>query len=299
MTAVLDALSDPIIKLRFTFPITYSPDTETRCKNLSPTENLSVTTSMLQAGDSSSQRFPILNELMNFRNHTEGPRFGSWTFREVLDRLLGIACSPVKQALKGETAIVHSKELVENCCQLINAVISELANETVSGEADLQSLGGRILHTTPNRFTRTSNNRTWNTGNGSPDAICFSVDRSGVFIVGCCVFGGMGSFDYEIELLDDQSAGGSGSNNDKEHGAQQRWISQEIAHGSYNSEDCVGDIAEIKFDRAVPIRPHVKYALRLRNHGGRTSNGDAGISSVKGENILPFTISQIFQFFKT
>ena len=61
-----------------------------------------------------------------------------------------------------------------------------------------------------------------------------------------------------------------------------RWTSQEISHGSYTSDDCVGDIAELKFDRAVPIKPHVKYALRLRNHGGRTSNGDGGVSSVKG-----------------
>ena len=30
------------------------------------------------------------------------------------------------------------------------------------------------MHTTRNRFSRTSNNQTWNTGNGSPDAICFS-----------------------------------------------------------------------------------------------------------------------------
>ena len=61
-----------------------------------------------------------------------------------------------------------------------------------------------------------------------------------------------------------------------------RWTSQEIAHGSYSADECVADIAELKFERAVPIKPHVKYALRLRNHGGRTSNGDGGVSSVKG-----------------
>ena len=33
LTAVLDALCNPMIKLRNTFPITYSPETETRCKN--------------------------------------------------------------------------------------------------------------------------------------------------------------------------------------------------------------------------------------------------------------------------
>ena len=89
-TAVLDALCNPMIKLRNTFPITYSPETETRCKNFSPTENLSITTSMIQAGDTNVHQFPILNELMNFRSHMDGIRFGSWTFREVLDRLLAI-----------------------------------------------------------------------------------------------------------------------------------------------------------------------------------------------------------------
>ncbi len=65
----------------------------------------------------------------------------------------------------------------------------------------------QTLFNLPSRFTRTSNSRTWNTGNGSPDAICFSVDRSGIFIVGCCVYGGTGTYDYELELLDDQSSG--------------------------------------------------------------------------------------------
>ena len=81
LTAVLDALCNPMIKLRNTFPITYSPETETRCKNFSPTENLSITTSMIQAGDLTSHQFPVLNELMNYRSHLDGVRFGSWTFR--------------------------------------------------------------------------------------------------------------------------------------------------------------------------------------------------------------------------
>ncbi len=64
-----------------------------------------------------------------------------------------------------------------------------------------------------------------------------------------------------------------------------------MAHGSYSSEDCVGDIAELKFEKAVAIRPQAKYALRLRNHGGRTSNGDAGVGTVKGPDGTTFAFS--------
>ena len=215
LTAVLASLCNPMIKLRNTFPITYSPEADIRCKNISsPTSGgvalsttgelggssclnqitSSVTASMIQAGEGNgaTQRFPILTDLMNGRinQDCQGPvRFGSWTFREVLDRLLVIASLPVKQALKGES-VSHSLELVDVSCRVISNVISELANQTAySSESDIQNLGGRILQMTPNRFIRTSNSRTWNTGNGSPDAICFSVDRAGIFIVGCCVYG--------------------------------------------------------------------------------------------------------------
>lgn len=61
------------------------------------------------------------------------------------------------------------------------------------------------MQATPSRFTRTNQSRTWNTGNGSPDAICFQVDRPGISIVGVGVYGGVGQYDYELELLEDVS----------------------------------------------------------------------------------------------
>lgn len=61
----------------------------------------------------------------------------------------------------------------------------------------------RPMLTTPNRFTRTSQSAYWNTGNGSPDSVAFSVDRPGVVIAGVCVYGGTGQYDYELELLDE------------------------------------------------------------------------------------------------
>ena len=44
----------------------------------------------------------------------------------------------------------------------------------------------------------------------------------------------------------------SGGHNDPSH--TQRWNSVEIVKGSYGQEDCVNDIAEIKFDRPIPIK---------------------------------------------
>lgn len=50
---------------------------------------------------------------------------------------------------------------------------------------------------------RVNTSRTWSTGNGSPDAICFLVDRPGVALVGVCVYVGAGQYEYNIELLYD------------------------------------------------------------------------------------------------
>jgi len=59
------------------------------------------------------------------------------------------------------------------------------------------------LLSTPNRFGRTSQGSYWNSGNGSPDAVCFSVDRAGVNIVGVGVYGGGGTYECDVELLHD------------------------------------------------------------------------------------------------
>ncbi len=45
-------------------------------------------------------------------------------------------------------------------------------------------------------------NTQWNTGNGSPDGICFTVDRLNVCVIGVGSFGDGGVYAYELELLD-------------------------------------------------------------------------------------------------
>ena len=72
----------------------------------------------------------------------------------------------------------------------------------ISLQTDITSTS-RPLLLTPNRFTRTSQTAYWNTGNGSPDAIEFMVDKPGIVVAGVCVYGGGGQYNYELELLDE------------------------------------------------------------------------------------------------
>ena len=58
------------------------------------------------------------------------------------------------------------------------------------------------MYATPSRFGNVSQNRSWNTGNGAPDAICFTVDRPNISIIGVGVFAGSGTYGYELELLE-------------------------------------------------------------------------------------------------
>ena len=55
---------------------------------------------------------------------------------------------------------------------------------------------------TPSRYARVTQSRGWSTGNGTPDAVCFTVDKPGIMIAGFSVYGGGGHYNYELELLD-------------------------------------------------------------------------------------------------
>ncbi|CAG2106664.1 unnamed protein product, partial [Medioppia subpectinata] len=69
------------------------------------------------------------------------------------------------------------------------------------------------------------------------------------------------------------------------------WRTVELAKGSYSFEDKSTDVCEIKFERPVLIGPNVKYAIRLKNHGPRTNNGDAGLTHIRGPDNTTFTFS--------
>ncbi|KAJ8975749.1 hypothetical protein NQ317_015371, partial [Molorchus minor] len=248
LSAVLCALCAPTVRLRSTFPILgQSVSSES---SLHRGLSPSDNTGLPMMSVSDLHHYPILVEQMSYKSQ----------------------CYP---------------KLTKYCCHLLARVIAELVHQCSTADEDLQATCGRTLHMTPSRFTRTNQSRTWNTGNGSPDAICFQVDRAGISIVGVGIYGGIGHYEYELELLEDTSSL-SGSDS---HTFIHRWNSLEITRGSFGPEDFAPDMIEIKFERPVPTKENVKYAIRLRNHGGRTNNGDGGLSSVKGSENTTFTFS--------
>lgn len=144
---------------------------------------------------------------MSYKSQVEcaGKEPMNWSFRQVLEKLLDLILTPAKKSLCKEKSECLA-ELVLHCCYLLARVIAELAVQSSGTEDEFQAACGRRLYMTPSRFTRIHQARSWNTGNGSPDAICFTVDRPGIVIAGVGIYGGAGLYEYELELLDDVSS---------------------------------------------------------------------------------------------
>lgn len=148
------------------------------------------------------------------------------------------------------------------------------------------------MKASPNRFTKTSQGRSWNTGNGSPDAICLTVDKPGVVLVGVCVYGGGGIHEYELEVLaDDVSAGDriyffvsvcfvacfgsviefffsvlqAQTEHPGDSAHSHRWTSLELVKSTYSTDDSPSDIAEIRLDKAVPLKVSKNPSTSLVN----------------------------------
>ncbi|KAF7242031.1 E3 ubiquitin-protein ligase MYCBP2, partial [Varanus komodoensis] len=274
LAAVMSALCHTSVKLTSIFPIAYDGEVLLRSmvKQVS-TENDSAL----------AHRFPLLVAHMEKLSQSEENVSGMTSFREVLEKMLVIVVLPVRNSLRRENEL-FSAHLVSNTCGLLASIVSELTASALGSETDgLNSL--HSIKSSPNRFTKTSQGRSWNTGNGSPDAICFSVDKPGVIVVGFSVYGGGGIHEYELEVLVDDSD----HTGDSTH--SHRWTSLELVKGTYTTDDSPSDIAEIKLDKVVPLKENVKYAVRLRNYGSRTANGDGGMTTVQCPDGVTFTFS--------
>ncbi|KAF4109316.1 hypothetical protein G5714_010389 [Onychostoma macrolepis] len=276
LAAVMSALCNTSVKLTSVLPIAYDGEVLLRSlvKQVS-TENDSAL----------AHRFPLLVAHMEKLSHTEENLMGMTTFREVLEKMLVIVVLPVRKSLRKEVEL-FSPHLVSNTCGLLASIVSELTASALGSEVDgLNSL--HSVKSTPNRFTKTSQGRSWNTGNGSPDAICFMMDKPGVVLVGFCVYGGGGIHEYELEVLADDAQTEHPGDSTHSH----RWTSLELVKGTYSTDDSPSDIAEIRLDKAVPLKENVKYAVRLRNYGSRTANGDGGMTTVQCSDGVTFTFS--------
>ena len=294
LSAMFASLSSPLIRLTLTFPINMESSTPI----LSPTFEIASPTGSV---DSITIQDPILVEKMTEKSEREECHSGTnCTFRDILNKLLVIVGQPVEclivsqqrlelekleDSLEGEPLSPLSPQLVANTCSLLSSIVSELVAQSTGLGLDFQLPVGQSFHVTPSRFSRVSQNRTWNTGNGTPDAICFTVDKSGILIAGVTVYGGVGNeWNYELEILE--------YNDSPESTQNLQYSSIDAVRGTYSlDEKSSTDVTEIKFERPVPLRENVKYALRLRNYGARTNNGDGGQTRVVGPDGATFTFS--------
>ncbi|CAH0578389.1 unnamed protein product [Chrysodeixis includens] len=219
------------------------------------------------------------------------PNHAEWHLLDVIPRLLDIVMIPIKQQMMTRQCgqphdhgeIKQHDKLAEYCCKLTARIVAELSTSATNIREDVDSNTVKNL-VTPSRFMRVNQTRAWNTGNGSPDAICFTVDRPGVTLAGVCVYGGLGNYEYSLELLHDVRLRATADEANPTH----CWVSVEIAHGAYCGGDLQHDMVQLKFDRPVPLKEDLRYAIRLCNHGGRTANGDCGLPSVKGPDGTTF-----------
>ncbi|XP_018420885.1 PREDICTED: E3 ubiquitin-protein ligase MYCBP2 [Nanorana parkeri] len=274
LAAVMSALCHTSVKLTSIFPIAY--DGEVLLRSMVKQVSTENDTAL-------AHRFPLLVSAMEKLSQSEENVSGMTSFREVLEKMLVIVVLPVRNSLRREYEL-FSSHLVSNTCGLLASIVSELTASALGSEVDgLNSL--HSVKSSPNRFTKTSQGRSWNTGNGSPDAICFSVDKLGVVVVGFCVYGGGGIHEYELEVLVDDS------DHSADAGHSHRWTSLELVKGTYTTDDSPSDIAEIRLDKAVPLKENTKYAVRLRNYGSRTANGDGGMTTVQCPDGVTFTFS--------
>ncbi|CAH0703737.1 unnamed protein product [Spodoptera exigua] len=276
---------------------------------------------------SHAQKPPPIPPRANSRDATKAPdtseskpNHADWHLLDVIPRLLDIVLNPIKQQMMTRQCgqphdhgeIKQQEKLSEYCCKLIARIVAEMSTSATSiragnalitplvlwvpmGRANCLPSGVKIFQqdtdsnvvknfVTPSRFMRVNQSRAWNTGNGSPDAICFTVDRPGVTLVGVCVYGGLGNYEYSLELLHDVRLRASADEANSTH----CWVSVEIVHGNYSAADLQHDVVQLKFERPVPLKEDLRYAIRLCNHGGRTSNGDCGLPSVKGPDGTTF-----------
>ncbi|XP_050423071.1 E3 ubiquitin-protein ligase MYCBP2 isoform X2 [Adelges cooleyi] len=279
LTAVVAALCTTPFRLRELMPILTSTDSQSKPSSFdtdSPYYFPMLTTAAINVAKQHS------------RNESKQPSRYEPGWDELLGQLLDMIATPVRKALwTGKKPDKEDTKLATNCSHLVARIVAELSSQATITEDGVEVVNeGDVMLTTPSRFSKINQTKTWNAGNGSPDAICFWVDRPGISIAGCGIFGGVGNYEYELELLAEKSQ----SEYEEPHG--NRWKSLIVTRGSFGPNDsAINYVVDVNFDYPIRIKERVKYAIRLRNYGGRTNNGDMGLSCVKGQDNTIFSFN--------
>ena len=283
LSGVLAGLCDPTVNLKSTFSI-MSPYTEQKSIT-SPSDNSGFP--ILQSSD--NYHYPILVEQMMYRMQKDKTNavYSSWNFKEILTRLLDIISRPIR--LKIENIYSNTKldyfaneylrkasnyNLISNCCFLLSKILAEIVYQSCTADTEATVISPYALQSTGIRFKKCDYSKTWNTGHFASDAICFTVDRAGIVLAGCCVYFGSGNYEYQLELLHDTL--------DSKSQMQHKWETVESSYGTFDQENVHRNMVQIKFERPVPLRDNVCYAIRFCSQGARTCSGDAGYPSVRG-----------------
>lgn len=135
MSAVLCSLCSASIRLRSIFPLlnnSVNVDGSLH-RILSPSDN----SGLPMMGSCDYHHYPILVEQITHRSQLECNNLGisasTWTWKDVLDRLLNLIIDPITNALMG-SKLNPFADLAKHCCHLLARVIAELVYQCSSSE---------------------------------------------------------------------------------------------------------------------------------------------------------------------
>lgn len=162
-----------------------------------------------------------------------------------------------------DSKMLYSKKLIDGVCNLMIKYISELnacslglLNSTMSNESST-FFGSNPEFITPSRFCRRSSSKSWDTGSGTPEAICFSVNKSGIYISGVSVYAfSMGQLKYQLQLLNQVC-----DDNKNDQSGNLKWQTLSSVSGILTVDDNPNiEFCELRFERPVRINANVKVS---------------------------------------
>nr|XP_027195486.1 E3 ubiquitin-protein ligase MYCBP2-like [Dermatophagoides pteronyssinus] len=193
---------------------------------------------------------------------------------------------------------IYEQKLINSICDLLLKFIGEFHACTIGLINMDETMGNErknLFHTqnelvTPSRFCRRSSTKCWNTGSGSPEAICFSINKSDIYISGIRVYSStVQQFKYQLQLLDQAFDDNRIEKNNF------KWKKITTISGIYYQDDnhcnnrLNNDLCDIRFDRPISIQPNIKYAIVFKNYSQYSYSGDMGQAQVHCDDDIIFT----------